>query len=98
MLDVKRTIAVGDEVNFTVANDPNNVQKQLAIRIKHLEPGTVKFDLVIAKDVTGTVDKVIEHRLSQRGTQCRNVEHQGSVDKVSLTPGTRRQRRVGQQE
>ena len=59
MLDVKRTIAVGDEVNFTVANDPNNVQKQLAIRIKHLEPGTVKFDLVIAKDVSGTVDKVI---------------------------------------
>ena len=50
---------MGDEVTFTVANDPINVQKQLAIRIKHLEPGTVKFDLVIAKDVSGTVDKVI---------------------------------------
>jgi len=57
VLDVKRTIAVGDEVTFTVASDPNNQQKQLAIRIKHLEPGTVKFDLVIAKDVTGTVDQ-----------------------------------------
>ena len=57
VLDVKRTIAVGDEVTFTVANDPNNMQKQLAIRIKHLEPGTVKFDLVIAKDVSGTVDQ-----------------------------------------
>ena len=61
VLDVKRTIAVGDEVTFTVASDPNNQQKQLAIRIKHLEPGTVKFDLVIAKDVTGTVDQVIFH-------------------------------------
>ena len=52
---------MGDEVTFTVASDPNNQQKQLAIRIKHLEPGTVKFDLVIAKDVTGTVDQVIFH-------------------------------------
>ena len=60
VLDVKRTIAVGDEVTFTVASDPNNMQKQLAIRIKHLETGTVKFDLVIAKDVAGTVDQVRE--------------------------------------
>ena len=79
MLDVKRTIAVGDEVNFTVASDPNNVQKQLAIRIKHLEPGTVKFDLVIAKDVSGTVDKVIFTAFTKRGClpqtpQCRNVK------------------------
>ena len=65
-----RTIAVGDEVNFTVVNDPNNVQKQIAIRIQHLEPGTVKFDLVIAKDVSGTGVKVrstIYKRIIQGG-------------------------------
>ena len=73
VLDVKRTIAVGDEVTFTVANDPNNGQKQLAIRIKHLEPGTVKFDLVIAKEVSGTVDKVSFPQIYLSSTQCQFV-------------------------
>ena len=73
MLDVKRTIAVGDEVTFTVASDPNNQQKQLAIRIKHLEPGTVKFDLVIAKEVSGTVDKVSFPQIDLSSTLCQFV-------------------------
>ncbi len=46
ILDVRRTIANGDEVEFTVSNDLNQrQQKQLAIRIKHLEPGTVQVSL-----------------------------------------------------
>ncbi len=57
MLDVNRTLATGDEVEFTISNDPNNEKKQLAIRIKHLEPGTVTFDVVIHKEVRGSVDK-----------------------------------------
>ncbi len=44
VLDVRRTLAVGDEVEFTVSADPSQPKRQLAIRIKHLEPGTVKVE------------------------------------------------------
>ena len=57
VLDVKRTIANGDEVEFTVASDPNQPKRQLAIRIKHLEPGAVHFDVVIHSGVRGVVDQ-----------------------------------------
>ena len=57
ILDVKRSIAVGDEVEFTVSTDPNQAGKQLAIRIKHVESGTVQFNMVIHKDIIGTVAK-----------------------------------------
>lgn len=56
VLDVKRTVAVGDEVEFTVSNDPNLPQRQLAIRIKHLDPGSVQFNVVIHRGITGTVE------------------------------------------
>lgn len=55
-LDVKRTITVADETEFTVDTDPTMPSRQLAIRIKHLPQGTVKFDSVIHKDVTGKVE------------------------------------------
>ena len=55
-LDVKRTISVGDECEFTVSPDPNQPSRLLATRIKHLPPGTVQFDIVIHKDISGRVD------------------------------------------
>ena len=55
-LDVKRTITTGDECEFTVSPDPNQPSRLLATRIKHMPIGTVQFDIVIHKDVTGRVD------------------------------------------
>ena len=53
---MKRTISVADECEFTVSPDPNQPTRMLATRIKHLNPGTVQFDIVIHKDITGRVD------------------------------------------
>ena len=55
-MDVKRTISVGDECEFTVSPDPNQPSRLLATRIKHLPLGTVQFDIVIHKDISGRVD------------------------------------------
>ena len=52
-LDVNRKLLSGDEVEFTVAPDPANMGRQLATRIKHLPPGSVKFDIVIAQNILG---------------------------------------------
>ena len=52
-LDVNRKLLSGDEVEFTVAPDPANMGRQLATRIKHLAPGSVKFDIVIAQNILG---------------------------------------------
>ena len=67
-LDVHKTgkrIEVGDECEFTAAQaepDPSagvsaagSQSGMVAIRIKHLPPGTVEFDAVIHKDVIGKV-------------------------------------------
>merc|ERR1719500_1301406 len=50
-LDVNRKLAQNDEVEFTVSPDPGNLGRQLATRIKHLAPGSVKFDIVIAQNI-----------------------------------------------
>ena len=54
-LDVSRTLAINDEVEFTVAADPTQLGRQLATRIKHLPIGTVKFDIIIAQNILGVV-------------------------------------------
>ena len=54
-LEVNRKLMVGDEMEFTVAPDPTTLGRQLATRIKHLPPGTVKFDIVIAQNILGIV-------------------------------------------
>ena len=56
ILDVRRAVDVGDEVEFTVAEDPNQPSRYLATRIKHLEPGSVIFNLVLHQGVMGVVD------------------------------------------
>ena len=54
-LEVNRKLNVGDEMEFTVAPDPSTLGRQLATRIKHLPPATVKFDIVIAQNILGII-------------------------------------------
>ncbi|XP_015429424.1 PREDICTED: cold shock domain-containing protein E1 [Dufourea novaeangliae] len=58
VLDVDREISVGDEVEFTVIQDPSSSfsnNRQSAIRLKHLPAGTVQFETIIDKDLPGTI-------------------------------------------
>ncbi|XP_017787801.1 PREDICTED: cold shock domain-containing protein E1 [Habropoda laboriosa] len=58
VLDVDREISVGDEVEFTVIQDPSSSfsnNRQSAIRLKHLPAGTVQFETIIEKDLLGTI-------------------------------------------
>lgn len=60
VLDTSREICVDDEVEFTVIQDPGSSfanTRQSAIRIKHLPPGTVKFETLIESNVEGTVSR-----------------------------------------
>jgi len=75
MLDVDRTLRVGDEVEFTVTQvfkllfmfnrvinnifeqDPSQPGRQSATRILVLPAGTVQFELIVQRDVTGVVTK-----------------------------------------
>jgi len=54
-LDVAKSLSVGDEVEFTVCPDPAQPPRLLATRIKHLQGGVVKFDIVIAQNILGVV-------------------------------------------
>lgn len=54
-LDVQRTIQSGDECEFTVSSDPTQPGRLLALRIKHLPPGSVKFDIIIRTGISGKV-------------------------------------------
>merc|ERR550519_1357784 len=54
-LDVAKNLSVGDEVEFTVCPDPAQPPRLLATRIKHLNGGVVKFDIVIAQNILGVV-------------------------------------------
>ncbi|XP_039286517.1 cold shock domain-containing protein E1 isoform X2 [Nilaparvata lugens] len=61
VLDVDREINVNDEVEFTVVQDStlafNAYSRQSAIRIVHLTPGTVQFEIVQERNVAGVVTK-----------------------------------------
>jgi len=59
VLDVDHEISVGDEVEFTVVQDQSSFSnsRQSAIRIKHLPPGTVQFETITEKNVSGVVGK-----------------------------------------
>ncbi|XP_018569827.1 cold shock domain-containing protein E1 [Anoplophora glabripennis] len=66
ILDVDRTneIQTGDEFEFTVAQDQTSSSmfsnnRQSAIRMKWLPPGTVQFEVRVENDVTGMVTKDI---------------------------------------
>ncbi|XP_076285860.1 cold shock domain-containing Unr [Lasioglossum baleicum] len=58
VLDVDRDITIGDEVEFTVLQDPSSSfssNRQSAIRLKLLPAGTVQFETIIEKDLMGTI-------------------------------------------
>ncbi|GLH03657.1 Uncharacterized protein GBIM_09526 [Gryllus bimaculatus] len=59
VLDVDREINVHDEVEFTVVQDQSSFSnnRQSAIRIKHLPAGTVQFETLTEKNVTGVITK-----------------------------------------
>ncbi|XP_065221818.1 cold shock domain-containing protein E1 isoform X1 [Planococcus citri] len=62
ILDVDRECAVGDEVEFTIIQDPTSVfsnnSRQIGIRVKQLPPDTVKFDILVQSGVEGTLVKL----------------------------------------
>ncbi|XP_017892359.1 cold shock domain-containing protein E1 isoform X1 [Ceratina calcarata] len=58
ILDADREISVGDEVEFTIIQDPSSSfsnNRQSAIRLIRLAAGTVQFETIIEKDLLGTV-------------------------------------------
>ena len=88
-LDVKRTISVGDECEFTVSPDPNQPSRLLATRIKHLSPGTVQFDIVIHKDISGRVDiqpaaTSWAPRSPSRGVNSTSISNSGNMSPEQL--------------
>ncbi|KAJ8922361.1 hypothetical protein NQ315_004304 [Exocentrus adspersus] len=66
ILDVDRTneVQIGDEFEFTIVQDQTSSSmfannRQSAIRMKWLPPGTVQFEVRIENDLTGVVTKDI---------------------------------------
>ncbi|XP_034946970.1 cold shock domain-containing protein E1 isoform X2 [Chelonus insularis] len=60
VLDIDKEITVGDEVEFTVVQDPPTFfsnTRQSAIRLRHLPSGTVQFETITEKDLLGTIVK-----------------------------------------
>ncbi|GAB0096270.1 cold shock domain-containing protein E1 [Sergentomyia squamirostris] len=60
VLDTLREICLGDEVEFTMIQDPNSSfanTRQSAIRIKHLPEGTVQFETLIESNLEGVVTR-----------------------------------------
>lgn len=60
ILDTSREIAINDEVEFTVIQEPGvtyNNSRLHAIRIKHLPPNTVQFETLMATHIEGYVSR-----------------------------------------
>nr|CAD7569383.1 unnamed protein product [Timema californicum] len=71
VLDVDRDICVNDEVEFTIVQEQISFSnsRQSAIRIKHLPVGTVQFEVVIEKNVSGVITKEIPPQNGNFGTR-----------------------------
>lgn len=60
VLDTSREICVGDEVEFTVVQDPNSSYTNTrfnAIRIKHLSAGSVQFETLVESNLEGVITR-----------------------------------------
>ncbi|KAM7358524.1 cold shock domain-containing Unr [Cochliomyia hominivorax] len=60
ILDTSREIALNDEVEFTVVQEqgvPYNTSRLHGIRIKHLPPGTVQFETLMASNIEGYITR-----------------------------------------
>nr|CAD7458593.1 unnamed protein product [Timema tahoe] len=71
VLDVDRDICINDEVEFTIVQEQTSFSnsRQSAIRIKHLPTGTVQFEVVIEKNVSGVISKEIPPQNGNFGTR-----------------------------
>ena len=85
-LDVKRTISAGDECEFTVSPDPNQPSRLLATRIKHLPSGSVQFDIIVHKDISGRVDVQPAATSWAPRSPSRNVNSANLGSKGSTSP------------
>lgn len=62
ILDVEHEVQVGDEFEFTVVQDQSalfGANRQSAIRMKLLPPGTVQFETRVENGLTGIVNKEV---------------------------------------
>lgn len=60
VLDTSREICVGDEVEFTVVQDPSSSYTNTrlnAIRIKHLPAGSVQFETLVESSLEGVISR-----------------------------------------
>lgn len=57
MLDYEREIKLQQEIEFTVVPDPTLTSRQVAIRIKHLQKGTIAVEHYLPEKLFGTVEK-----------------------------------------
>lgn len=57
MIDPSKEVKTGEEVEFTVIQDPTCASRQIAIRIKYLPKGTVSFETVLSQRHCGTIEK-----------------------------------------
>ncbi|XP_054273916.1 cold shock domain-containing protein E1 isoform X2 [Macrosteles quadrilineatus] len=93
VLDIDREIALNDEVEFTVVQEPNSSStygsnsRQSAVRIKHLPPGTVKFETLVEEGLSGVVTKEPPSSWGSRSPTKNNSLSPGSNEKPP-EPGT----------
>ncbi|XP_049813470.1 cold shock domain-containing protein E1-like isoform X1 [Schistocerca nitens] len=90
VLDVDREICINDEVEFTVSQEQSSFSnvRQSAIRVKHLPPGTVEFESIIEKNLSGTVTKEAQmlnwnSRSPTKGGNQSTTEKSGEMGVIS---------------
>ena len=66
MVTLTDDVDVNTEVEFTIAQDQAQSNKQSAVRIKVLPPGTVQFEVVTQRNMIGTVTREPSSSWAQR--------------------------------
>lgn len=57
LMKANQEVKVGDELEFTVVQDPTSPSRQIAIRILHLPKGSVSFETTHPQRIIGSVEK-----------------------------------------
>ena len=58
LMTLEREVAINDELQFTVVQDPTSPSRQIAVRIAHLPRGTISLETVLPDKHIGTVEKL----------------------------------------
>ncbi|XP_065350831.1 cold shock domain-containing protein E1 isoform X2 [Cloeon dipterum] len=86
MLDIDRVLRIGDEVEFTVAQDLSQPGRQSATRILMLPSGTVQFELIVQRDLNGVVTKDAPNITSwQPRSPSKSEKNQPEAGQISYT-------------